>query len=145
MVFRPITYLGSREAVKPVVAGTAKNCDRQQLALTKFLAPTIVSGFSGKIVKQLPKFEEWRLFSVTSPKREERVIKKLDNILSYFRSYGKAPKDIEGIRTSNAFVKGRARKLDRTMEGLEKAYNLAKGFESNYNKGTSSCFTKTLS
>ena len=140
-VFRPITYLGSREAVKPVVAGTAKKLRQAtNFALTKFLAPTIVSGFSGKIVKQLPKFEEWRLFSVTSPKREERVIKKLDNILSYFRSYGKAPKDIEGVSEQvMLFVKGRARKLDRTMEGLEKkAYNLAKGFESNYNKGTSS-------
>ena len=36
------------------------------------------------------------LFS-TSPIKEE-TIKSLDNILSYLRSYGKLPKDIEGIR-----------------------------------------------
>ena len=37
------------------------------------------------------------------------------------------------------FVKAKARKLDRTMEGLEKkAYALAKQFENNYNKGDSS-------
>ena len=37
------------------------------------------------------------------------------------------------------FIKGRARKLDRTMEGLErKAYNLAKRFQNNYNKANSS-------
>ena len=140
-VFRPITYLGSREAVKPVVAGTAKKIRQAtNFTLTKALAPTIVSAFSGKIVKQLPPFEQWRLYSVSNPAREKRVIKRLDNILSYFRSFGKSPKDIEGVSEKvMLYIKGRARKLDRTMEGLEKkAYNLAKGFENNYNKATSS-------
>ena len=140
-VFRPITYLGSREAVAPVVTGTAKGVRKAtNFALTKFLAPTIVSAFSGKIVRQLPKFEDWRLYSVTNPAREKRVLKRLDNILSAFRSYGKQPKDIEGVSEKvMLYIKGRARKLDRTMEALEKrAYNLAKGFENNYNKSTSS-------
>ena len=140
-VFRPITYLGSREAVKPVVTGTAKGIrNATDFVLTKAIAPTIVSAFSGKIVKQLPPFEQWRLYSVTNPNRELRVIKKLDNILSYFRSFGKNPKDIEGVSEQvMLFIKGRARKLDRTMEGIEKkAYNLAKGFEKQHNSLTSS-------
>ena len=140
-IFRPITYLGSREAVKPAVAGSAKLIrNATNFVLTKALAPTIVSAFSGKIVKQLPPFEKWRLYSVTNPAREKRVIKRLDNILSYFRSFGKQPKDIEGVSEKvMLFIKGRARKLDRTMEALEKkAYNLAKGFENNYNKANSS-------
>jgi len=140
-VFRPITYLGSRQAVKPAVTGTAKTIrNATNFVLTRALAPTIVSAFSRKIVKQLPPFEQWRLYSVTDPKTEKRVIKKLDNILSYFRSYGKQPKDIEGVsEQANLFIKSRARRLDRTMEGLEKkAYNLAKGFENDYNKGFSS-------
>ena len=140
-VFRPISYIGSREAVKPVIAGAAKKIrGATDFALTKFLAPAIVSTFSGKFVKQLPPFEKWRLYSITNPSREKRVIKKLDNILSFFRSFGKAPKDIEGIsEKAMLFIKGRARKLDRTMEGLEKkSYNLAKKFEGDYNKATSS-------
>jgi acyl carrier protein phosphodiesterase len=37
------------------------------------------------------------------------------------------------------FIKSRAKKLNRTYEGLEqKAYNLAKKFESNYNKADTS-------
>jgi len=141
LVFRPISYLGSREAVKPVVAGTAKTIrNATDFVLTKALAPAIVSTFSGKIVKQLPKFEDWRLYSVTNPAREKRVIKRLDDILSYFRSFGKAPKDIEGIsEKAMLFIKGRARKLDRTMEGIEKrSYELAKKFENNYNSATTS-------
>jgi len=141
VVFKPVTYLGSREAVKPAIAGGAKLVrNATNFVLTKALAPTIVSAFSGKIVKQLPPFEKWRLYSVTNPAREKRVIKRLDNILSYFRSFGKQPKDIEGVSEKvMLFIKGRARKLDRTMEALEKkAYNLAKGFENNYNKANSS-------
>ena len=140
-VFRPISYLGSRPLVEPVVAGSAKLVrNASNFVLTKALAPAIVSTFSGKVVRQLPPFEKWRLQSITSPKREERVIKHLDNILSYFRSFGKAPKDIEGVSEQvMLFIKGRARKIDRTMEALEKkAYQLAKGFESQHNKNLTS-------
>ena len=102
------------------------------------LAPSIVSAFSGKFVRQLPPFEQWRLRSLESPIKEERVIRRLDNILSYFRSFGKMPKDIEGVSEKvMLFIKGRARKMDRTLEGLDnKAYNLAKKFENQYNSNT---------
>jgi hypothetical protein len=140
-VFRPISYIASRESVAPVVAGTAKVIrNATDFTLTKAIAPAIVSTFSGKVVRQLPPFEQWRLKDIASPLREERVIKKLDNILSYIRSFGKAPKDIEGISEKvMLFIKGRAKKLDRTYEGLErKAYDLAKKFENNYNKASGS-------
>ena len=109
-VFKPISYLGSRPAVEPIVAGAAKlTRNATDFVLTKALAPAIVSTFSGKIVKQLPPFDKWRLESITSPFKEERVIKRLDNVLSYFRSFGRAPKDIEGIGEKAAlFIKGRA-------------------------------------
>jgi hypothetical protein len=140
-VFRPISYIASRESVAPVVAGTAKVIrNATDFTLTKAIAPAIVSTFSGKVVRQLPPFDQWRLKDIASPIREERVIKKLDNILSYLRSFGKTPKDIEGISEKvMLFIKGRAKKLDRTYEGLErKAYDLAKKFENNYNKASGS-------
>ena len=140
-VFRPISYIGSREAVAPVVKRTAKGIrTATDFTLTKLLAPSIVSAFSGKVVRQLPPFEEWRLHSVASPIKEERVIKKLDNILSYFRSYGKMPKDIEGVSEKvMLFIKGRARKMDRTMEGIDrKAYDLAKKFQNQANSNEAS-------
>jgi hypothetical protein len=140
-VFRPISYIASRDSVAPVVSGGAKLIrNATNFTLTKAIAPAIVSTFSGKVVRQLPPFEQWRLKDIASPLREERVIKKLDNILSYIRSFGKAPKDIEGISEKvMLFIKGRAKKLDRTYEGLErKAYDLAKKFENNYNKASGS-------
>ena len=57
VVFRPVTYLGSREAVKPAIAGGAKLIrNATNILLTKSLTQTNVSAFSGKIVKQLPPF-----------------------------------------------------------------------------------------
>jgi hypothetical protein len=111
-----------------------------KFTVSKLVAPMLVSGMSGKIVRQLPPFEKWRLQSVTSPNKVNRNIKRIDNFLSWFRSYGKQPKDIEGVSEQvSLYIKGRARKIDRTYEGLEKtAYNLAKKFENDYNKATTS-------
>ena len=91
-------------------------------------------------VSQLPPFEQWRLGSVTSRNVTERSSKSLDNIIQWLRSYGAMPVSIEGA-TEKAMLYGRsvARKFDRAFAGLEKkAYALAKGFEGQYNKGTTS-------
>jgi hypothetical protein len=139
-VFRPVSYLASRPLVEPVVGGAARLIrNTTDFALTKALAPAIVSTFSGKNmfkkINQLPPFEKWRLSSVTSPNKSDRVLKRMDNILSWFRSYGKAPKDIEGVNEQVAlYIKGRARKIDRTLEALDnKAYKLAQGFQKQHN------------
>ena len=120
--------------------------------LTKAIAPTIASGLSGfvkdpvtnkrvwKWVGQLPPFEQWRLGSVTSRDATERSAKTLDNFISWFRSYGKMPVGIEGAgEAASLYGRSVARKFDRAFAGLEKqAYALAKGFEGQYNKATTS-------
>ena len=58
----PVSYLASRPAVEPVVGGELIR-NTSDFALTKALAPAIVSAFSGKNmfkkVNQLPPFEKW--------------------------------------------------------------------------------------
>jgi len=91
-------------------------------------------------VNQLPPFEQWRLGSVTSRDVTVRSAKTLDNIIYWLRSYGRNPVSIEGA-SEKAILYGRsvARKFDKAFSGLEKrAYELAKGFEGQYNKGTTS-------
>ena len=140
-VFKPILYLGSTKVGGAVVSGTAKTINNaSKFVLTKG-AKIVASGldkdllFKGKLIQQLPPFEKWRLGSVTSRNPEVRGLKRLDNILSYLRSFGKTPKDIEGVNEAVAlFVKSRARKIDKTMLSLDKkAYDLAKGFQKQYN------------
>jgi len=138
---KPIELLLGSRLAAPLTTTIAKGTrNATKYTLTNVLAPAVVSGMSRKIVKQLPAFDDWRLKSITSPNVVDRNIKKLDNFLSVFRSYGKQPKDIEGVSESIAlYIKGRARKIDRTYEGLEKtSYNLAKKFEDQHNKATTS-------
>ena len=111
-----------------------------ELALTKVINPLIVSTIARKGIYQLPPFKQWRLGDVTSSDVKERSLKKFDNFLSGFRSYGKMPKDIEGIsETANLYIRSRAKKLDKIYEGIENtAYRLAKSFENQYNTATTS-------
>jgi hypothetical protein len=83
-----------------------------ELALTKVINPLIVSTIARKGIYQLPPFKEWRLGDVTSTDVREASLKKFDNFLSGFRSYGKLPKDIEGISEyANLYIKSRAKKI----------------------------------
>ena len=116
-----------------------------KFTVSKLVAPLLVNAVAGnftksKFVTQLPPFKDWRLKSVTSPNKIDESVKHIDNVLSWFRSYGKQPKDIEGVSEQvKLYIKGRARKIDRTYEGLEKtAYNLAKKFQDDYNGATTS-------
>jgi len=113
--------------------------------VSKIVAPLLVNAMArnftaSRFKTQLPPFKDWRLKSVTSPNKIDKSLKKIDNVLSWFRSYGKQPKDIEGVSEQvKLYIKSRARKIDRTYEGLEKtAYNLAKKFQDQYNKNISS-------
>jgi len=140
-VIKPVQLLLGNKAVAPLTKEISGGLQKaSNFTVSKLVAPMLVSGMSGKIVRQLPPFEKWRLQSVTSPNKVNRNIKRIDNFLSWFRSYGKQPKDIEGVSEQvSLYIKGRARKIDRTYEGLEKtAYNLAKKFENDYNKATTS-------
>jgi hypothetical protein len=140
-VFKPILYLGGTKVGGAVVSGTAKTVSGASKFVLSKAAKIVASTldkdliYKGKLVGQLPPFEKWRLGSVTSRDPDTRGLKRLDNILSYLRSFGKTPKDIEGVNEAVAlFVKSRARKINKTMESLDKkAYDLAKGFEKQYN------------
>ena len=60
--------------------------------------------------------------------------------LAAFRSYGRQPKDIEGVSEKvNLFIKSRAKKFDKTLEALDKkAYDLAKKFQNQHNEAKTS-------
>ena len=132
------------QADKPLHSQIVKNLANSSGNTVK----KIISPMTKKLgVKGLPPFDQWRLFQTISPSKSERSLKRIDNILSWFRSFGKLPKDIEGVSEQVILhVKGRARKIDKLLEGLEKrAYNLAKKYEQRYNtNNTSKPYEKML-
>jgi len=145
-VVRPVELLLGSKLVAPLTKAGAETLQKAgRYTVGKVVAPVVANAFAGtglgtKFVTQLPPFEKWRLKSVTDRRKINVGLKRVDNILSWFRSYGKQPKDIEGVSEQvTLYIKSRARKIDRTYEGLEKsAYNLAKKFQDDYNRSTTS-------
>ena len=138
--------LGSKTAGPIIRTGAQGIRDASGFAINKVIAPLLVSGIKSVkdrklgLVRQLPPFEKWSVQSITDPNTLNSSVKVLDNFISAFRSYGSIPKDIQGVSEEvQLYIKGRARKIDRTYEGLDKtAYQLAKQFQNDYNKATTS-------
>ena len=94
----------------------------------------------GTGAKQMPKFEDWRLFSIKSDDPLQRRLKSLDNKLSFFRSVGRMTDNTFQISTeAKTMIKARSRTIEKYLESIEKkSYDLAKSFENQYNSMTSS-------
>ena len=132
-VYNPLAPTAS--AIAKAIQGTSK------FTVMKVLAPLYASrGQFGKGYFQLPPFHEWRLGDVNRKGLTQQRLKKLDNFLSWFRAYGKAPKDIENVsEVVSTFIRSKAKKINRIYEGLEKnAYKLAKEFEKRHNRNNTS-------
>ena len=132
-VVTPVTYLGSR-AIPSSVA--TKIRDASSYTIDRALSTVI----TGNPKKQLPSFDQWRLFSRTSRDPVKRRLKSLDSFLAYFRATGKQTG--LGYQISSEAkrkIKARSRTIEKYLESLEqKSYNLAKDFETKYNTKTSS-------
>ena len=107
---------------------------------SKYAIKKMISPMTNKLANKIPPFEEWNIFSVTSPRLHERNLKRVDNVLSWLRSYGKLPKAIQGVSEAvELFIKGGARKLDKHLNSLEKrAYKLAKKYEQRHGTNNTS-------
>jgi len=112
------------------LAGYTKN------EIKKLISP-LTRKFAGK---GLPPRDQWRLFQTTSPRKVERSLSRIDTVLSWFRSYGKMPRDIQGVAESvQLHITKQARKFDKLLEGVEsRAYDLAKKFQARHNTNQTS-------
>ena len=112
------------------LAGYTKN------EIKKLISP-LTRKFAGK---GLPPRDQWRLFQTTSPRKVEKSLSRIDTVLSWFRSYGKMPRDIQGVAESvQLHITKQARKFDKLLEGVEsRAYDLAKKFQARHNTNQTS-------
>jgi hypothetical protein len=114
---------------------------KQLMGASKYKIKKLISPLTRKFAgKGLPPRDQWRLFQTTSPNRMERTLARTDTVLSWFRSYGKIPKDIEGVSEAvQLFITKRARKFDKLLESVEnRAHDLAKKFEARHNTNLTS-------
>jgi hypothetical protein len=132
-VVSPLTYLGSKTIPEPV--GKALR-NASSYVVNKALFPIRV----GTGAKQLPKFEEWKLFSRDSKDPLERRLKRLSGFLQKFTSVGgQTGLGYQISSEARREIKAQSRTIEKYLESIEKkAYNLAKDFETKHNTKTAS-------
>ena len=131
------SYLLSKDPiVLPTISKALKS--GTQYSLERILAPVLVGKLP--IKTQLPDFDKWRMFSVNSDDPLKERLKKLDNVLSWFRSVGKNTGQQFTLSTRAAReIKGRSRTIEKYLESIEKkSYDLAKANKDLYNTKTTS-------
>lgn len=99
----------------------------------------IYSGMRPKttmFTKNLPKFEDWRRFSVNSRDPLHQYLAKIDNKLAMFRDIGKLGKDAFATKTqSDLYIRAKSRAVEKYLIDVERiAYKLAKAFEERHQK-----------
>ena len=144
-VVNPITKLASLDPiVLPSLArGAQINANFVGELGTRILLPFASKGKIGPfkdLVKGLPEFKDWRLFTVNSADDLRVALKRIDNGLSKLRSVGgKTGEAYQITAQASQFIKAKARKVEKLLESLEKrAYNVAKSFETQYNTAKTS-------
>ena len=132
-VVTPITYLGSKAIPEPVGKGARK---ASAWVINKALTPLRI----GTGAKQLPKFQEWKLFSKDSKDPLQKRLKTLSNFLEKFTSQGR----LTGLgyqisSEARREIKAQSRTIEKYLESIEKkAYNLAEDFQTKHNTKTAS-------
>jgi len=144
-VINPITKLASLDpVVLPTLArGAQINAKFIGELGTRISLPLASRGKIGPfkdLVKGLPDFNDWRLFTVNSADDLRVALKRIDNFLAKFRSVGQKTGEAYQISAqADQFIKAKARIIEKLLESLEKrAYNVAKSFEGQYNTARTS-------
>jgi len=133
-------------AAKPLFKG---------IAAEPYLFPAIaknvsgVAGFVGKdilartaislvdpslLFKKIPDFDKWKFFSVMSDSPLQKRLKKLDNVLSNFKSSGSLSKSMSSLTTqAQREIRGQQKTIDMLKDDIDKtAYKLAQNFRGIY-------------
>ena len=134
-VISPLSFVLARTPGVPT--GIRKLRDVSAFTAEKLLNPNISRNLK---FEQLPKFDDWRLFSVVDSDPLKRRLKKLDNFLAAFRSVGQRT-GVGFQLTSEAKreIKARSRTIEKYLESIEKkSYDLARANKNLYNTNTTS-------
>ena len=134
-VVKPLSFVLSR--TPGLQTGARKLRDISAFTTEKIMNPIISRNLK---FEQLPKFDDWRLFSVADSDPIKRRLKKLDNFLAAFRSVGKQTGiGFQLTAEARREIKGRSRTIEKYLESLEKkAYDLAQANKTLYNTKTTS-------
>ena len=140
-VINPISKLAAKDKIVLPAIGRAIQAAPGKIGeqiTSRVLLPTVSRGKVGGLTKttvELPKFENWRMFSVDSTNPLKSSLKKVDNGLAYLRSISRFTPELAAISTrGQKEITAKARVVEKLLDSLEKkAYDLAQGSKKIYN------------
>jgi hypothetical protein len=134
LAVRPVTWLAAN------IPGSAKAGKAIRGASSYVIDKSLSTVLAGNPKKQLPAFDQWRMFSTKSSDPLQKRLKKLDNFLAAFRSVGKyTGLGFQLTSEAKREIKARSRTIEKYLESIEKkSYDLAKRFEGQYNTASTS-------
>ena len=147
VVVQPASYLLSKDKV--VIPTISKKLQQASaFTLEKVIARGALGLRTGKMYlkDELPPFRKWSMFSVTQDAQPlKRDLKKLDNVLAFFRSKPTSPDQYRFTTRARQEIKARSRTIEKYLEDIEaRAYNMAKGFKNLYDTKTTSPASKDV-
>jgi hypothetical protein len=151
-VLKGSTYLAANT---PVVKDIGQGLARGTLDVASLLGKDIIArigagvlggkgafaaSFKKGVAGQLPDYKDWRIFDVTSTDPLKKGLKRFDNFLKWFRDSGNQAVNkfyLDG--GASRYITSKSREIESYLDSVEKrAYDLAKGFQNRYNKGSTS-------
>ena len=87
------------------------------------------------LIRQLPPFDQWKLIPETTPVPGLRRLRKFQDFLSYFSSFGKYNTALGTIEEqAKLMIKSKGKKMFTVLDGINTtAYKLAEVFQKRYN------------
>ena len=87
------------------------------------------------LIRQLPPFDQWKMIPETVPDRGLQRLRKFQDFLSYFSSFGKYNNALGTIEEqAKLMIRSKGKKMFKVIDDINKsAYGLAEGFQKRYN------------
>ena len=92
------------------------------------------------LIRQLPPFDQWKVIPETTPDKGLQRLRKFQDFLSYFSSFGKWNKALGTIEEeAKLVIRSKGKKMFKVIDDINRtAYKLAEVFQQRYNKNITS-------
>ena len=129
---------GFKQAIPAVAKATR---DWTGATLEKAVVPMLTGNLkmptmkNKSLIRQLPPFDMWKLIPETTPDKGLRRLRKFQDFLSYFSSFGRYNEALGTIdEAAKLTIRSKGKRLFKVLDDINNsAYKLAQGFQNRYN------------
>ena len=142
--FNTASAILARTPGVPAVAKATRNWTGA--VLEKAVVPMLTANLkmptmkNKSLIRQLPPFDKWKLIPETTPDKGLRRLRKFQDFLSYFSSFGRYNEALGTIdEGAKLTIRSKGKRIFKVLDDINNsAYKLAQGFERRYNTNQTS-------